>query len=30
MRNLTIGSVCALAAGWIIFRALHRRFYDHL
>jgi ABC-type polysaccharide/polyol phosphate export permease len=30
MRNLSVGSVCALAAGWIIFRALHRRFYDHL
>jgi lipopolysaccharide transport system permease protein len=30
MRNLSVVSVCALAAGWIIFRALHRRFYDHL
>ncbi len=30
MRNLSVGSVCALAAGWIIFRTLHRRFYDHL
>jgi lipopolysaccharide transport system permease protein len=30
MRNLSIGSIGALVAGWIIFRALHRRFYDHL
>jgi lipopolysaccharide transport system permease protein len=30
MWKLSIGSVCALAAGWLIFRALHRRFYDHL
>jgi lipopolysaccharide transport system permease protein len=30
MRNLTIGSIFALAGGWLVFRALHRRFYDHL
>ncbi len=30
MRNLTIASVFSLVIGWLIFRALHRRFYDHL
>jgi len=30
MRNLSIGAACALAGGWLIFRGLHRRFYDHL
>lgn len=30
MRNLSIASIFALAGGWMIFRALHRRFYDHL
>jgi ABC-type polysaccharide/polyol phosphate export permease len=30
MWNLTVGSLFALIAGWTIFRALQRRFYDHL
>lgn len=30
MWNLSIGSICALLGGWVIFRSLHRRFYDHL
>jgi ABC-type polysaccharide/polyol phosphate export permease len=28
--NLTWGSLATLVAGWLIFRALERRFYDHL
>ena len=30
MRNLSLGSAFALVAGWLIFRAVQRRFYDHL
>lgn len=30
MWKLSGGSIFALVAGWLIFRALHRRFYDHL
>jgi ABC-type polysaccharide/polyol phosphate export permease len=28
--KLSLGSLVTLAAGWTIFRALQRRFYDHL
>jgi len=28
--KLALGSVASLAMGWMVFRALHRRFYDHL
>jgi ABC-type polysaccharide/polyol phosphate export permease len=30
MRNLSIASIACFCGGWFIFRALHRRFYDHL
>jgi len=30
MVKLSCGSTIVLVAGWMIFRALHRRFYDHL
>ena len=30
LRNLSVGSLITLVAGWMIFRALQRRFYDHL
>jgi lipopolysaccharide transport system permease protein len=30
MWKLSIGSMAALIGGWLVFRALHRRFYDHL
>ena len=30
MWKLGIGSVATLAVGWMVFRALERRFYDHL
>jgi lipopolysaccharide transport system permease protein len=28
--KLSLGSVASLVIGWMIFRGLHRRFYDHL
>jgi ABC-type polysaccharide/polyol phosphate export permease len=30
MWKLSLGSIVAFCAGWMVFRALHRRFYDHL